>query len=75
MLPSEEAFAAAVSALGIRNEDGVVVYDCKGIYSAARVWWWVIGVTPIINDCTCVVNLFVCTLGLHLLKRKPSILD
>lgn len=39
MLPSEEAFAAAVSALGIRNEDRVVVYDGKGIYSAPRVWW------------------------------------
>ncbi|CAA7406920.1 unnamed protein product [Spirodela intermedia] len=39
MLPSEEAFAAAVSALGICNKDGVVVYDGKGIFSAARVWW------------------------------------
>ncbi|KAK7243828.1 hypothetical protein RIF29_38640 [Crotalaria pallida] len=39
MLPSEEAFAAAVSALGIQNKDDVVVYDGKGIFSAARVWW------------------------------------
>ncbi|KAG5622673.1 hypothetical protein H5410_007891 [Solanum commersonii] len=39
MLPSKEAFAAAVSALGIENKDGVVVYDGKGIFSAARVWW------------------------------------
>jgi len=39
MLPSEEGFAAAVSALGIENKDGVVVYDGKGIFSAARVWW------------------------------------
>ncbi|XP_047315667.1 thiosulfate/3-mercaptopyruvate sulfurtransferase 2-like [Impatiens glandulifera] len=39
MLPSEEAFAAAVSALGIENKDGVVVYDGKGLFSAARVWW------------------------------------
>ncbi|XWS10655.1 hypothetical protein CRYUN_Cryun38cG0015600 [Craigia yunnanensis] len=39
MLPSEEAFAAAVSALGIQNNDGLVVYDGKGIFSAARVWW------------------------------------
>ncbi|XP_024968688.1 thiosulfate/3-mercaptopyruvate sulfurtransferase 1, mitochondrial-like [Cynara cardunculus var. scolymus] len=39
MLPSDEAFAAAVSALGIENKDGVVVYDGKGIFSAARVWW------------------------------------
>ncbi|KAL4584012.1 hypothetical protein LXL04_008601 [Taraxacum kok-saghyz] len=39
MLPSEVAFAAAVSALGIENKDGVVIYDGKGIFSAARVWW------------------------------------
>ncbi|KAL0808170.1 hypothetical protein Bca101_100662 [Brassica carinata] len=39
MLPSEEAFAAGCSALGIENKNGVVVYDAKGIYSAARVWW------------------------------------
>ncbi|XP_042413577.1 thiosulfate/3-mercaptopyruvate sulfurtransferase 2-like [Zingiber officinale] len=39
MLPSEEAFSAAVSALGIYNKDGIVVYDGKGIFSAARVWW------------------------------------
>ncbi|XP_028752459.1 thiosulfate/3-mercaptopyruvate sulfurtransferase 1, mitochondrial [Neltuma alba] len=39
MLPSEEAFAAAVSALNIANKDRVVVYDGKGIFSAARVWW------------------------------------
>uniref|UniRef100_A0A1J3EF33 Sulfurtransferase n=2 Tax=Noccaea caerulescens TaxID=107243 RepID=A0A1J3EF33_NOCCA len=39
MLPSEEAFAAGCSALGIENKDGVVVYDGKGIFSAARVWW------------------------------------
>ncbi|KAF9587429.1 hypothetical protein IFM89_002610 [Coptis chinensis] len=34
MLPKEEAFAAAVSALGIQNKDGLVVYDGKGIFSA-----------------------------------------
>ncbi|KAI3414912.1 uncharacterized protein J3R85_015715 [Psidium guajava] len=39
MLPSEQAFAAAVSSLGIQNKEGVVVYDGKGIFSAARVWW------------------------------------
>ncbi|CAI9260227.1 unnamed protein product [Lactuca saligna] len=38
MSPSEEAFVAAVSALGIEKKDGVVVYDGKGIFSAARVW-------------------------------------
>jgi thiosulfate/3-mercaptopyruvate sulfurtransferase len=39
MLPSEAAFEQAVSALGIRNQDLVVVYDTKGIFSAARAWW------------------------------------
>lgn len=39
MLPTETAFAAAVSALGIRNTDTIVVYDGKGIFSVARVWW------------------------------------
>lgn len=39
MLPSERAFAAAVSALGIENKDKVIIYDGKGIFSAARVWW------------------------------------
>ncbi|KAG2285544.1 hypothetical protein Bca52824_045148 [Brassica carinata] len=38
MLPSEQAFAAGRSALGIDNKDGVVVYDGNGLFSAARVW-------------------------------------
>ncbi|MCP1675952.1 thiosulfate/3-mercaptopyruvate sulfurtransferase [Natronocella acetinitrilica] len=39
MLPSEQAFAQAVGALGIGNDSQVVVYDAKGLFSAARVWW------------------------------------
>eukprot|EP00249_Psilotum_nudum_P011302 c23090_g1_i1 orf=489-1757(-) len=39
MLPTEGAFAAAASALGLQNNDMIVVYDGKGIFSAARVWW------------------------------------
>ncbi|KAL2523908.1 Thiosulfate/3-mercaptopyruvate sulfurtransferase 1 [Abeliophyllum distichum] len=39
MLPSEEAFAVAVSALGIESKDRLIVYDGKGLFSAARVWW------------------------------------
>lgn len=41
MLPSEKDFAAAMSELGIRKEDTVVVYDTKelGIFSAPRVAW------------------------------------
>jgi thiosulfate/3-mercaptopyruvate sulfurtransferase len=39
MLPSPEEFAAAAGALGIGSEDRVVVYDVRGVVSAARVWW------------------------------------
>ena len=39
MLPSPEAFAAAVGALGIASADSIVVYDSRGLFSAARVWW------------------------------------
>jgi thiosulfate/3-mercaptopyruvate sulfurtransferase len=39
MLPSPEAFAAAVGALGIGSGDRVGVYDVRGVVSAARVWW------------------------------------
>ncbi|KAL3627110.1 threonyl-tRNA synthetase [Castilleja foliolosa] len=39
MFPSEEAFAAAISALSFENKDSIIVYDGKGIFSAARVWW------------------------------------
>ncbi len=41
MLPSPKGFAGAMSELGIRKEDVVVVYDTKelGIFSAPRVGW------------------------------------
>jgi thiosulfate/3-mercaptopyruvate sulfurtransferase len=39
MLPSPEAFAEAVGALGISERDRIVVYDQAGLFSAARVWW------------------------------------
>jgi thiosulfate/3-mercaptopyruvate sulfurtransferase len=39
MLPSETDFARAVGALGIGEGDRVVVYDTRGVVSAARVWW------------------------------------
>jgi len=39
MLPSPEAFAAAMGALGISDEDRIVVYDGAGLFSAARVRW------------------------------------
>jgi thiosulfate/3-mercaptopyruvate sulfurtransferase len=39
MLPSAQELAAAVGALGIGSNDRVVVYDVRGVVSAARVWW------------------------------------
>jgi thiosulfate/3-mercaptopyruvate sulfurtransferase len=39
MLPTAETFAAAVGALGIGSGDRVIVYDVRGVVSAARVWW------------------------------------
>ena len=39
MLPSPEDFAAAVGALGIASNDSIVVYDGRGLFSAARLWW------------------------------------
>jgi thiosulfate/3-mercaptopyruvate sulfurtransferase len=39
MLPTPEAFAAAVGQLGLSRDEPVVVYDAHGVYSAPRVWW------------------------------------
>ena len=39
MLPSEREFGDAVGALGIGSGDRVIVYDVRGVASAARVWW------------------------------------
>lgn len=39
MLPAPGAFAEAASALGLRPDLDVVVYDSFGIRSSARVWW------------------------------------
>lgn len=39
MLPSQRVFEDAVGAMGISENDIVVIYDEKGIFSAARVWW------------------------------------
>ncbi|WP_452230082.1 sulfurtransferase [Lacinutrix sp. MEBiC02404] len=37
--PSEAQFTASAQALGINKDAAIVVYDEKGIYSSARVWW------------------------------------
>ncbi|GAX75124.1 hypothetical protein CEUSTIGMA_g2568.t1 [Chlamydomonas eustigma] len=39
MLPSSEAFSAAMDALGIQKSTHVVLYDRAGIFSAPRAWW------------------------------------
>ncbi|MFO1241713.1 MAG: 3-mercaptopyruvate sulfurtransferase [Rickettsiales bacterium] len=39
MLPSEAAFVYAMHDFGVGNDDPVVIYDTKGIFSAPRVWW------------------------------------
>ncbi|WP_242158354.1 sulfurtransferase [Aestuariivivens sediminis] len=37
--PSTEQFEKEARALGINKNSAIVVYDDKGIYSSARVWW------------------------------------
>ena len=39
MLPSEPVFTDCVHSLGIDANSRVVVYDGKGLFSAARAWW------------------------------------
>ena len=39
MLPLDAQFADAAGAMGIGNATRVIVYDTKGLFSAARVWW------------------------------------
>jgi thiosulfate/3-mercaptopyruvate sulfurtransferase len=39
MLPSPEAFAAAVGALGIDERQRIVVHDSVGLSSSPRGWW------------------------------------
>jgi len=39
MLPSPEKFSSRMRSLGIGDGARVVVYDSKGLFSAARVWW------------------------------------
>src|SRR5215472_11116084 len=39
MIPSADLFAQKVGALGIGDDDRVVVYDSAGLYSAGRAWW------------------------------------
>ncbi len=38
-LPSADQFAGQIGALGIANDDPVVIYDGLGLFSSGRVWW------------------------------------
>ena len=39
MMPGAASFSESVVKLGIAKNNTVVVYDTKGLFSAARVWW------------------------------------
>lgn len=39
MVPPIEKFMSRVRALGVGDGHQIVVYDSKGLFSAARVWW------------------------------------
>ena len=39
MLPSDAFFANSMKEIGVSSADHVVVYDGKGLFSAARLWW------------------------------------
>ncbi len=39
MIPSADLFAQKIGALGIGDDDRVVVYDSNGLSSAGRAWW------------------------------------
>ena len=39
MLPTPQNFSRDLGALGIGDDDMVVVYDGAGLFSAARIWW------------------------------------
>jgi thiosulfate/3-mercaptopyruvate sulfurtransferase len=39
MIPSPELFARKIGALGIGDDDRVIVYDSAGLSSAGRAWW------------------------------------
>ena len=39
MLPGPDQFGEQMGALGISENDTIVVYDAVGLYSAPRVWW------------------------------------
>jgi thiosulfate/3-mercaptopyruvate sulfurtransferase len=67
MLPGAGQFGEAVGALGIGDDDTIVVYDSLGLYSAARVWWTfrIFGAT----------NVFILDGGLPKWKAEKRLLE
>jgi len=39
MLPTAEAFASSMSAMGVADRQCIVVYEQEGVFSAPRAWW------------------------------------
>jgi thiosulfate/3-mercaptopyruvate sulfurtransferase len=39
MLPTPEDFSRSMSALGIANNNTIVIYEQEGVFSAPRAWW------------------------------------
>src|SRR5258708_8744236 len=39
MLPAPDQFGREVGALGINDQDTIVVYDGAGMFASPRVWW------------------------------------
>jgi thiosulfate/3-mercaptopyruvate sulfurtransferase len=39
MLPSPDAFSCSMSALGISDQQAIVIYEQEGVFSAPRAWW------------------------------------
>lgn len=39
MVPSEAAFSAAATMLGIDPADTIIIYDRLGTFSSPRAWW------------------------------------
>lgn len=39
MMPSVDEFTEQMQALGVNQDSLIVIYDNKGIFSSARVWW------------------------------------
>ena len=50
MLPAPEKFSSRMRSMGIGDGSRIVIYDSRGLFSAARVWWMfrVMGVDDVV---------------------------